>query len=39
MKTRIGEIVKLGLKPVILMFAETALLAAMVLGLVKFGLV
>jgi uncharacterized integral membrane protein (TIGR00698 family) len=39
MKTRIGEIVKLGLKPVILMFAETALLAAVVLGLVKFGLV
>ena len=39
MKTRIGEIVKLGLKPVILMFAETALLAVMVLGLVKFGMV
>ncbi len=39
MKTRIGEIVRLGLKPVILMFAETALLAAIVLVLLKSGLV
>ena len=39
MKTRIGEIVKLGWRPVILMLAETVLLAAMVLALLKSGLV
>lgn len=39
MKTRLGEIVKLGLKPVLLMLIETALLAAMVLGALKAGLV
>lgn len=39
MKTRLGSIVRLGLRPVILMLAETAILAAMVLGLLKAGLV
>lgn len=39
MKTRLGEIVKLGLRPVVLMFAETVLLAGMVLALLKMGLV
>jgi uncharacterized integral membrane protein (TIGR00698 family) len=36
-KTRLGEIVKLGIKPVLLMFAETLLLAAMVLLILKFA--
>ncbi|WP_221796378.1 YeiH family protein [Aquisediminimonas sediminicola] len=39
MKTRLGEIVKVGIRPVILMFAETALLAVMVLALLKTGIV
>lgn len=39
MKTRLGEIVKLGWRPIALMFAETALLAGMVLALLKSGLV
>lgn len=39
MKTRLGEIVKVGIRPVILMFAETAFLAGLVLGLLKFGIV
>lgn len=39
MKTRLGDIVKVGIKPVILMFIETAMLAAMVIGLLKMGLV
>jgi uncharacterized integral membrane protein (TIGR00698 family) len=38
-KTRLGEIVKVGLKPVILMAVETTMLAAGVLLLLKFGLV
>lgn len=38
-KTRLGEIVKVGIRPVILMFVETALLAAMALGLILTGLV
>lgn len=38
-KTRLGDIVRLGLRPVILMLAETVLLAAMVLALLKSGLV
>lgn len=38
MKTRLGDIVKVGFKPVILMLAETALLAAMVLATLKSGL-
>jgi uncharacterized integral membrane protein (TIGR00698 family) len=36
-KTHLGEIVKLGIKPVLLMFAETLLLAAMVLLILKFA--
>lgn len=36
-KTRLGEIVKLGIKPVLLMLAETLLLAAMVLLILKFA--
>lgn len=39
MKTRLGDIVKLGLKPVFLMFLETALLAGLVLALLKAGAV
>ncbi len=39
MKTRLGDIVKLGFRPVILMFVETSLLAGMVLALLKFGVV
>lgn len=39
MKTRLGEIVKVGLRPVMLMLIETALLAAVVLALLKAGLV
>ena len=39
MKTRLGDIVKLGFRPVILMLVETLLLAAMVLALLKCGLV
>lgn len=39
MKTRLGAVVRLGLKPVILMFIETFLLAAMVIGVLKAGLV
>ncbi len=35
-KTRLGEIVKLGIKPVLLMFTETLLLAGMVLVILKF---
>ena len=38
MKTRLGEVVKLGIKPVLLMFAETAFLAAMVMVALKAGL-
>ena len=38
MKTRLGDIVALGLRPVALMVLETALLAAMVLVLLKSGL-
>jgi uncharacterized membrane protein YadS len=36
-KTHLGDIVKVGLRPVLLMFFETALLAAMVLALLKWG--
>lgn len=36
-KTRLGEIAKLGIRPVLLMFAETLLLAAMVLLVLKFA--
>ena len=39
MKTRLGDMVKLGFRPVLLMLAETLLLAAMVLILLKSGLV
>jgi uncharacterized integral membrane protein (TIGR00698 family) len=39
MKTRLGELIKVGLRPVILMLIETVILAAMVLGLLKLGLV
>lgn len=39
MKTQLGEIVKVGLKPVILMAVETTLLAGAVLAVIKFGLV
>jgi uncharacterized integral membrane protein (TIGR00698 family) len=39
MKTRLGAIVKLGLRPVLLMLLETLLLAALVLGAIKSGLV
>ena len=38
MKTRLGELAKVGLKPVLLMLAETAFLAGLVLATVKFGL-
>jgi uncharacterized integral membrane protein (TIGR00698 family) len=37
MKTRLGEVVKVGLKPVLLMIAETMLLALMVVVALKFG--
>jgi uncharacterized integral membrane protein (TIGR00698 family) len=37
MKTRIGEIVRLGWRPVLLMLAETVLLAVMVMGLLMSG--
>jgi uncharacterized integral membrane protein (TIGR00698 family) len=37
MKTRLGEIVKVGIRPVILMCAETILLAALVIILLKAG--
>lgn len=36
-RTRLGEIVKLGIKPVLLMFVETLLLAVMVLLILKFA--
>jgi uncharacterized integral membrane protein (TIGR00698 family) len=39
MKTRLGELAKVGFKPVVLMVLETVLLAAMVLAALKFGLV
>ncbi|WP_380878581.1 phosphoenolpyruvate carboxylase [Sphingomonas sp. DBB INV C78] len=39
MKTRLGEIVKVGLKPVVLMVLETVFLAALVLAAIKFGFV
>lgn len=39
MKTRLGEIVTVGVKPVVLMLVETVLLAAAVLGLLKLGVV
>ncbi|MEQ1540730.1 MAG: putative sulfate exporter family transporter [Novosphingobium sp.] len=39
MRTRLGDIVKLGIRPVILMLAETILLAVMVLILLKCGVV
>ncbi|MFM7029326.1 MAG: YeiH family protein [Chakrabartia sp.] len=38
MKTRLGDMVKLGLKPVIFMLMETAFLAVLVLALLKSGL-
>ena len=38
MKTRLGEIVKLGWKPVMLMFIETAFIAGLVLIVLKFGI-
>ncbi len=38
MKTRLGELAKVGFKPVVLMLLETALLAAMVLAALKLGL-
>jgi uncharacterized integral membrane protein (TIGR00698 family) len=38
MRTRLGEIVKLGIRPVALMFAETFLLAVMVIVLLKSGM-
>lgn len=38
MKTRLGDLVKVGIKPIILMFVETVLLAVMVLVLLKMGL-
>ena len=37
MKTRIGELVKVGWKPVLLMLIETALLAAMVTAAIQWG--
>jgi uncharacterized integral membrane protein (TIGR00698 family) len=37
MKTRLGEIVKVGIRPVLLMFAETFLLAVMVIAVLKSG--
>lgn len=39
MKTRLGDLVKVGIKPVVLMFIETAMLAGMVLVLLKAGYV
>lgn len=39
MKTQLGDIVKVGLKPVVLMLIETALLAAMVLAILHLRLV
>jgi uncharacterized membrane protein YadS len=39
MKTRLGDIVALGLRPVALMVLETTMLAAMVIVLLKSGLV
>ncbi|NLR40545.1 putative sulfate exporter family transporter [Novosphingobium sp. ERW19] len=39
MKTQLGDIVKVGLKPVVLMLIETALLAAMVLAILHLHLV
>lgn len=39
MKTRLGTIVQVGLRPVILMFVETAVLAGAVLALLRFGFV
>jgi uncharacterized integral membrane protein (TIGR00698 family) len=39
MKTRLGEIVKLGVRPIALMLLETVLLATLVLGALKAGLV
>ena len=38
MKTRLGDIVTVGIKPVLLMLTETVLLAAMVLVVLKCGL-
>ena len=38
MKTRLGEVVKVGIKPVVLMFAETLFLAVMVMAALKAGL-
>ena len=38
MKTRLGELAKVGLKPVVLMVVETVLLAAMVLVVLKTGM-
>lgn len=38
MKTKLGEIVRLGWRPVFVMLVETALLAGMVLALVKLGI-
>lgn len=38
MKTRLGEMIKLGWRPIMLMFFETALLATMVLSLLKLGI-
>lgn len=39
MKTHLGDIVQVGIRPVILMFIETVMLAAMVLVLLKTGMV
>lgn len=39
MKTRLGSIVGLGLRPIVLMLIETAFLAVIVLGILKAGLV
>lgn len=39
MKTRLGDIVKVGFKPVVLMLIETTLLAAIVIAMLKLNLV
>jgi uncharacterized integral membrane protein (TIGR00698 family) len=39
MKTRLGELAKVGIKPVVLMFIETLLLAVLVMFAIKSGLV
>ena len=37
MKTQLGELVTVGLKPVVLMVGETVFLAALVLGLLRWA--